>query len=163
MSVDENSVAPIDRVVLKYKSKDQGGEEVEIPFKLLVVGDFSLREDSTPLADRKPVAINKDNFNEVMAAKNLELDLTVKDELSGVPDGQIRTKLKIKSLKDMTPDGIAKQVPEMKRKLELADELKDIKSALSDPARLRALREKLDKVLADEENKKKLAEMKKLQ
>src|SRR5262245_60982360 len=71
MSDEENSVAPIERVNLKYSSKDQAGQDVEIPFKLLVTGDFSFRPDTMPVGDRKPLEIDKDNFNDVLLAKKI--------------------------------------------------------------------------------------------
>ena len=162
MSDDENSVAPIERVNIKYKSRAEGGEDVEIPFKVMVAGDFSFRENPTPLAERKPVEINKTNFDDAMAAKKIELDLTVDDEMSGVPEGKLQAKLKINRLKDLTPDGIVAQVPEMKRQLELARALQEVKSDLANPSKLAALRARIDAVLGDEKIRKKLEDMKKL-
>ena len=159
---DENSVAPIERVNLKYKSRAEGGQDVEIPLKLMVTGDFTFRENTTPLGERKPVDINKNNFDEVMEAKKIKLDLTVDDKLSGVPDGKIQAKLQIKTLKDVTPDGIVAQVPEMRRQLELARSLQEVKADLANPAKLAALRAKIDAVLKDKDMRKKLEEMKKI-
>lgn len=45
--------------------------EVEIPFKLMVVGDFSLRESPTPLADRTLLKATRENFEQVMARVSL--------------------------------------------------------------------------------------------
>jgi len=159
---EENSVAPIERVNLKYKSRAEGGEDVEIPMKLMVTGDFSFRENTTPLGERKPVDINKANFDEVMEAKKIKLDLTVDDRMSGVADGKIQAKLQIRSLKDLTPDGVVAQVPEMRRQLELARSLQEVKADLANPAKLAALRAKIDAVLKDKDMRKKLEDMKKL-
>ena len=67
----EGSVAPKERVNIVYKT-DTGGksEEKELPLKLLVAGDYTQRPDATPLESRKPVNINKDNFNDVLAEIN---------------------------------------------------------------------------------------------
>lgn len=159
---EENSVAPIERVNLKYKSRAEGGEDVEIPLKLLPVGKFSTGENPTPLAERKLVDVNKNNFDEVMEAKKLKLDLTVDDKLSGVADGKIQAKLQIKTLKDLTPDGIVAQVPEMRRQLDLARSLQEVKADLANPAKLAQLRAKIDAVLKDKDMRKKLEDMKKL-
>src|SRR5881296_3355424 len=75
---DDTTVAPIDRVNIKYKSKTDAGEDVEIAFKTMVVGDFSFRENPAPLEERKATAIDKSNFDAVMKEKNLALDLVVK-------------------------------------------------------------------------------------
>ena len=50
-----------------YKPATGGAqEEIELPLKQLVLGDFTFRTDSRPLEDRKPINVDKDNFNEVM-------------------------------------------------------------------------------------------------
>jgi len=163
MSDEENSVAPIERVNLKYSSKDQGGRDVEIPFKVFAIGDFSFRPDMTPVGDRTPLEINKDNFNDVLAAKKIEIELTVGDEISGVPGAQLATRLQVRSLKDLTPDGIVDQVPEMKRQLELARALQEVKADLANPAKLAALRARINAVLADENTKHRLETLKQVQ
>jgi type VI secretion system protein ImpB len=159
---EENSVAPIERVNLKYKSRAEGGQDVEIPLKLMVTGDFSFRENKTPLGERKPLDINKNNFDEVMESKKVNLVLTVDDHMSGVKDGAIQAKLQIRTLKDLTPDGIVAQVPEMKRQLDLARALQEVKADLANPEKLADLRRKIDEVLKQGETRKKLEEMKKI-
>lgn len=160
MADDTTSVAPIDRVNITYKSKTEAGEDVEIPFKTMVVGDFTLRQNDTPLEQRKATAVDKSNFDAVMKEKNLSLDVVVKDHLSGVPDGQIQAKLKVESLRDFSPDAIVEKVPELQRHLELRDALKEIKADLANPTKLRNLREKINEVLKDEDLMKKLEGLK---
>lgn len=162
MSDDENSVAPIERINMVYKSRAQGGEDVEIPFKVMVIAPLSTGPNPKVFADREPIDINKDNFDDVMAARKLRLEFAVPDELSGVPGAQLQAKLSINSRQDLAPDGFVEQVPEMKRQLELAKALTEIKADLANPRKLAELRAKIDKVLADENMKKKLEEMKKL-
>ena len=57
-------------------------EEVELPLKMLVLGDFTLRASAEPIAERKPINIDKDNFNEVMSSQKLDLAMQVQDKLS---------------------------------------------------------------------------------
>src|SRR6476620_11713870 len=103
MSDEENSVALRERVNLKYSSKDQDGRDVEIPLTELVVGEFSFRPDATPLGGRKPLEIDKANFDEVLAAKKVEIEVAVADEMSGVAGAQLQTRLRVRSLRDLTP------------------------------------------------------------
>src|SRR3989344_1423587 len=65
----EGSVAPKERVNIVYSS-DTGGaqEQVELPLKQLVIGDFTLREDDTPVEDLKPIRVDKDNFTDSLKA-----------------------------------------------------------------------------------------------
>ena len=56
----EGSVAPKERINITFKPALGGAqEEVELPLKLLVLGDFTGREDLRKLEDRKPIGIDK--------------------------------------------------------------------------------------------------------
>lgn len=128
----EGSVAPKERVNIVYKPETGNAkEEVELPLKLLVVGDFSQKEDERMVEDRDPVNIDKDNFNEVLKAQDLELTLGVENKLTDDPDAQMAVKLKFEGLKDFDPDQIIKQVPELQKLMELREALKALKSPLS--------------------------------
>lgn len=81
--------------------------------------------------DRDPVNIDKDNFNEVLKAQDLELTLGVPNKLVADPDAQMAVKLKFDTLKDFDPDQIVKQVPELQQLMELREALKALKSPLS--------------------------------
>ena len=79
----EGSVAPKERVNIVYKPATGDAQaEVELPLKVLMMGDYTLRTDSTPLEERKPINIDKDNFNEVLAKQQLSLNMNVSDKLS---------------------------------------------------------------------------------
>ena len=57
----EASVAPKERINIVYKpATGDAQEEVELPLKVVVMGDFTLRPDDTPLEERKPVNLDKD-------------------------------------------------------------------------------------------------------
>lgn len=128
----EGSVAPKERVNIVYKPETGNAkEEVELPLKLLVLGDFSQKSDDSMVEDRDPVNIDKDNFNEVLKAQDLELTLGVSNKLVADPDAQMAVKLKFDNLKDFDPDQIIKQVPELQQLMELREALKALKSPLS--------------------------------
>ena len=74
----EGSVAPKERVNIVYRpATGNAQEEVELPLKLMVLGDFTLRQDDRAVEDRAPVSVDKDNFNDVMKAQGLSLTLNV--------------------------------------------------------------------------------------
>ena len=53
----EGSVAPKERVNIVYKpATGNAQEEVELPLKIMMVGDYTLRSDDTPLENRKPTS-----------------------------------------------------------------------------------------------------------
>ena len=65
----EASVAPKERVNIVYKpATGDAKEEVELPLKLLVLGDFTNRPDDRTMEDRDPISVDKDNFDDVLKA-----------------------------------------------------------------------------------------------
>ncbi len=142
----EGSVAPKERVNIVYKS-DTGGakEEKELPLKMLVLGDFTQRADSTPVDQRKPVDINKDNFNDVLAGQKLKLQIGAKNTLAG--EGELPVQLEFKTINDFGPEAVAKQVPEMAKMLELREALNALKGPLGN---IPAFRKKIQALIQDE-------------
>lgn len=61
------SIAPKERVNIKFKPKTGNQTaEVELPLNLLVTGNLTGGADDTPLDERQPIAINRNNFNAVL-------------------------------------------------------------------------------------------------
>ena len=149
----EGSVAPKERVNIVYKPATDGAEEVELPLKILAIGDYTGKEDDRPLEERKPINIDKDNFTEVMEKHNLGVDITVPDQLSDTEGGELSVSLKFKNLKDFTPEGVADQVPELKKLLELRAALTALKGPLGNRP---AFKKQMQKLLDDDESKSKL-------
>lgn len=149
----EGSVAPKERVNIVYKPATDGAEEVELPLKILAIGDYTGRADDRAVEDRKPINIDKDNFNEVMEKHELGVDINVPDELTGEEDAELAVSLKFKNLKDFTPEGVANQVPELQKLLELRNALTALKGPLGNRP---AFRKQLQSLLGDEEGRKKL-------
>ena len=151
---NEGSVAPKERVNIVYKPETgDAKEEVELPLKLLVVGDFTQKDDDRMVEDRDPVNIDKDNFNEVLKAQDLDLKLSVEDKLSGEADAQMAVNLKFNSLKDFDPDRIIQQVPELQKLMELREALKALKSPLSN---VPEFRKKVQELVKDDGAREKL-------
>ena len=78
----DGSVAPKERINISYKS-DTGGasENVELPLKLLVLDDFTGKENDKVIEDRDPININKENFNDVVKSQNLSMSFSVPNKL----------------------------------------------------------------------------------
>lgn len=143
----EGSVAPQERVNITYKPATGNAQaEVELPLKMLLMGDYTGRPDPRPLEDRKPISIDKDNFTQVLAEQNLSLNLTVNDVLSGEKDASLNLNLKFKKLSDFGPEAIAEQVPQLKKLLELRQALTALKGPLGN---VPTFRRKIQNLLAD--------------
>jgi len=150
----EGSVAPKERVNIVYKPAiGNAQEEVELPLKILVMGDLTQRADDRPMEDRKTINVDKDNFNEVLAKQNLEIAITAADKLSETPGGELGLKLKFKSMKDFEPEGVVNQVPELRQLLELRSALNALKSPLGN---IPAFRKKIQGLLNDNDGRDKL-------
>lgn len=150
----EGSVAPKERVNIVYKP-DTGDakEEVELPLKLMVLGDFTNQQDDRMLEDRDPVNVDKDNFESVMAGQDLGLTANVKNNLSDDPEAQMAVDLKFKKMSDFEPDAIAAQVPELAELMELRNALKALKGPLANVAEFR---KKIQALVKDEDAQQKL-------
>jgi len=150
----EGSVAPKERVNITYKPAiGDAKEEVELPLKLLMLGDYSMRQDPRPLEDRKPINIDKDNFSKVMSEQRLNLNFNVKNALSENPDDEMSVNLKFRRLADMEPEAVAGQVPELKKLLELRAALTALKGPLGNE---KAFRNKIQQILGDPAQRNKL-------
>ncbi len=143
----EASVAPKERVNIVYKpATGDAKEEVELPLKVLVMGDFTQAEDDTALEDRKAINIDKDNFNDVLNSYNIKLETVVENKLSDEPDAELAVNLDFNSLKDFNPDAIVEKIPEMKKLVELRNALKAVKGPLGN---IPEFKKKLNEIVKD--------------
>ena len=150
----ESSVAPKERVNITYKpATGDAQEEVELPLRILMAGDYTGKRDDTPLEERKPISVDKDNFSEVMAEQNLSLNMNVADKLSGNEGDEMTVGLKFKNLKDFTPEGVAEQVPELRQLMQLRNALTALKGPLGN---LPKFRKKIQELLGDDAARERL-------
>ena len=136
------------RVHITYQVETEGAEIVqELPFVVGVLGDFAgdPTAELKPLAERKFVQIDRDNFNEVMARIAPGLNLRVDNRLAG--DGtEMAVALKFESIEDFEPARVAEQVPALKALLDTRAKLRDLMSKADRSQDLEAL---LEEVLQD--------------
>ncbi|MGF1469521.1 MAG: type VI secretion system contractile sheath small subunit [Sandaracinaceae bacterium] len=151
---NDRSVAPKERVNITYASTDgDQPEEVELPLRILVMGNFTGAPDDRPLEERKPISIDRDNFNEVLAEQGLCLRILVEDRLTD--DGtELEVDLRFDHIKDFTPEGIAAQVPELQRLIRLRSALTALRGPLGNIPRFR---KKIEAMLADEGARRRLS------
>ncbi|MDL2408868.1 type VI secretion system contractile sheath small subunit [Rhizobium calliandrae] len=151
----DSSVAPRERINIRYKPAiGDNKEQVELPLKMVFLGDYTLKGDNRPVEDRELVNVNKDNFNDVMRGHDLQLEIAVDNKLSEEADaGQMNVSLKLESLRDFTPEAIVRQTPELNRLLELREALVALKGPLGN---VPAFRESIQGVLGDEEARERL-------
>lgn len=155
MAKKESSVAPKERINVTFKPAiGDAQEEIEIPFKLMVLGDFTQRPDDRALEERKPVSIDKNTFNDVLEKQNLDLNISVPNRLQDEdPDSELAVNLQFKNMKDFDPANIVEKVPELKKLMELRDALVALKGPLGNAP---AFRKAIESVLADDESLEKV-------
>ncbi len=159
MSGKESSVAPKERINVTFKpSSGEGLDELELPLKLMMMGDYTLKVDDRKIEDRKAININKNNFNEVLEKHNLSLELQVHNRLvDETTDEELAIKLQFQSMKDFDPASLVQQVPEMKALMELRDALVALKGPLGN---VPSFRKAIEEVLTNQESRDKvLAEL----
>lgn len=140
----QNEIPP-SRVNIRYVKYTGGAQEkVELPLKLLLLGDYTLRPDDTPLEERKKISINKDNFESVMKEQKLSLDLLVPNRLGGGAE-DLEVRLRVDSLQAFSPDALAKSVPELAKMLEVRELLSDLKARVITNRNFRLALEKIVK------------------
>jgi type VI secretion system protein ImpB len=144
------------RVHITYDVETEGAEvQRELPFIVGVMGDFSGDPTSPlrPLADRKFIQIDRDNFNDVMAGMNPGLKMKVDNKLSE-EGGEMAVDLKFNSLDDFEPARVAQQVPALRTLMETRAKLRDLMSKVDRSEELEGL---LEQVLKNEEELKSLS------
>lgn len=144
------------RVHITYEVETEGAQiERELPFVVGIMGDFAgdPSEPLKPLAERKFVQIDRDNFNDVMARIQPGLNIKVDNTLAG--DGsQMAVNLKFRSIEDFEPAKVAEQVPALKAMLETRAKLRDLMSKVDRSDELEGL---LEQVLQDKDKLDKLS------
>ena len=142
------------RVQIEYDIELYGSEKkVQIPFVMGVMSDLSgkPKEELPPVADRKFLEIDIDNFDERLKAIQPRVSFVVDNTLTG--EGQIAVDITFESLDDFKPGAIAEKVEPLKQLLQARTELNNLLSymdgktgaedllskVLSDPALLKSL------------------------
>ncbi|TBL64196.1 type VI secretion system contractile sheath small subunit [Hafnia paralvei] len=138
---------PKARVNIKLDLHTGGAQKkVELPLKLLVMGDYSNGTEQRPLSERSKIDINKNNFNSVLSEFQPSIKMAVPDTLAA--DGtDTAVSLTFNDMKDFEPEQVARQIPQLRALLAMRNLLRDLKSNLLDNA---TFRRELENILKDD-------------
>lgn len=145
----DGSIAPKERINITFKPATGGArEEIELPLKLLAIGDYTHRKDARKVEDRRPISIDKMTFGEVLAKQELGLTLSISNHLQEESEAQeLAVQLRVRSMKDFNPASLVDQVPELKKLMELRNALVALKGPLGNAP---AFRKAIESALSDE-------------
>jgi len=148
------------RISIKIIKDTQGAKEkVELPFNVLVPMEIPGERPKEEISQRQREKIDKNNFNDVMKKFKVRVDnLVVKDRLSGDGESDLKVNLKFDSMRSFDPEEIVKQVPDLKRILELRSMLNDFKArVLIDKGAMTKLQTELQRIAQQKPEFEKLA------
>jgi type VI secretion system protein ImpB len=106
-------------------------EKRELPFVVGVLADLSGMPEKAlpPMAKRKFVEIDRDNFNDVMKKIEPRLALKVDNRLDE-DDTKLQFELRFQSMDDFQPARVAEQITPVRKLLDLRKSLANIRSSL---------------------------------
>jgi len=142
------------RVQIEYDVELYGAEKkIQLPFVMGVLADLSGKptEPLPPVADRKFLEIDIDNFDSRMKALKPRAAFQVPNTLTG--EGNMSVELTFESMDDFSPSAVARKVDALNKLLEAREQLSNlitymdgksgaedlVSKLLQDPALLQAL------------------------
>lgn len=126
----------------------------ELPFVAGILADLSGKpaEALPKLKDRKFVEIDRDNFNEVLAASAPRLALRVDNKLAN-DDTTLNVELSFKNIDDFGPAAVVKQIEPLRKLFDARQRLMDLLAKLDGNDKLDAL---LQEIVENPDNQKTL-------
>src|SRR5215470_16134758 len=142
------------RVQIEYDVEVYGSEKkIQLPFVMGVMADLSGKpsEPLAPVADRKMLEIDIDNFDARLKSMKPRVAFNVENTLTG--EGNLAVDLTFESMDDFSPAAVARKVDALNKLLEARTQLSNlvtymdgksgaeelIAKVLNDPALLKSL------------------------
>ena len=130
---------PKSRITLTYRTTINGkGEEVKLPFRVVVMGDFSQgssKDRQQDLEERQLRSVTDSNINELMADMGMSVSFEVADKVKG--GERMAVALPIQSMKSFHPDEIVNHVPKLKALMLLRKLLMEMQADIDNRKELR--------------------------
>ncbi|WP_249383951.1 type VI secretion system contractile sheath small subunit [Chitinivorax sp. B] len=135
------------RVQIEYDVEVYGSEKkVQLPFVMGVLADLSGKpvEPLAPVADRKFLEIDVDNFDERLKSMKPRVAIQVPNTLTG--EGNLAVDITFESMDDFTPAAIARKVDSLNKLLEARSQLSNLLTYMDGKT---GAEELISKLLAD--------------
>ena len=149
--MNKQSESPKERINVTYKpATGDATEEIEIPYKVTLLGNYNPEAKKIPIEDRKAIKLDKNNFNDVLKEQKLSVSFDVPNKLTDDKDASLNIDLKIDSMKDFSPESIVENVDELKVLMELRKSLVALKGPLGN---VPAFRTAIDKAVSNKDER----------
>jgi type VI secretion system protein ImpB len=115
------------RVQIEYDVEVYGAQKkVQLPFVMGVLADLSGKpaEPLPPVADRKMLEIDVDNFDDRMKAMKPRVAFAVPNTLTG--EGNLAVDITFESMDDFSPGAVARKVAGLDKLLETRQQLSNL-------------------------------------
>ncbi|QSQ16452.1 type VI secretion system contractile sheath small subunit [Myxococcus landrumensis] len=141
MSIQEQ--LPKSRITLTYRTTINGEQEtVNLPLRLLMLGDFSLGSSEDRKSDldaRKLRSVNGKNLDELMRDMKMSLRFQVPNRINPDVEADLDVELPVDRMKSFHPDEIVNHVPKLKALRLLKKLLMEMQSSIDNQKALRNL------------------------
>ncbi|MEE2789293.1 MAG: type VI secretion system contractile sheath small subunit [Myxococcota bacterium] len=143
---------PKSRLTLKYKTEVDGQpEDVSLPLRMMIVGDFSggtSNDRNIDLDERRIRNFDGRNTDAVMKDMGMSLNFTVDNKVDPEQAEEMDVSLKVDSMKSFNPESVAEQIPKLKGLLMLKELLEEMTSNVDNRKEFRKL---LNELLQDQD------------
>ena len=150
---------PKSRITLTYKTSVDGEPApVELPFRLMVLGDFSQgtsKDRKEDLGDRKVRSFDGANTSQIMKDMGISVNMVVPNKISPETEESIRVNLQVDGIESFNPAEVAKQVPQVRSLLLFKKLLEEVQSNIANKKEFAQL---LNKLYANQQAFEKLKE-----
>jgi type VI secretion system protein ImpB len=150
---------PKSRLTLRYKTEIQGQpQDVTLPLRLLVEGDFSLgssKDRQFDLEERRLRNLDGKNTDAVMKDMGMSLKFAVANKIDPESSEDVNVEIPITGMRSFSPDELAKQVPKLRGLLQMKKLLEEVISNVDNRKEFRKL---LNDLMGNEEALAKMME-----
>jgi type VI secretion system protein ImpB len=143
------------RVQIEYDVELYGAQKkVQVPFTMGVMADLAGKpeEPLAPVADRKMLEFDVDNFDSRMKAMKPRASLSVPNVLTG--EGEMKIDMTFENMEDFSPAAIARKIEPLRKLMEARQQLSGLITYMDGKS---GAEELIAKVLKDPELLKSLA------
>ena len=150
---------PKSRLTLRYKTEIQGQpEDVTLPLRMLVEGDFSLgnsKDRKVDLEERRLRNLDGTNTDAVMKDMGMSLQFAVANKIDPEASEDMNVEIPIDGMRAFSPDHVAKHVPKLRGIIQMKKLLEEVISNVDNRKEFRKL---LNELMGNEEALAKMLE-----